>query len=180
MTTDEYAREQRLRKQAELQSLYTNLASFREREASYIQFSTAIPERLVDQITEARYQIEETEGELLTLGDETVGTPARQFYRDAFQAELGENFAEAIKLYKSALRYTHPDAGAALRSLRYKIKVESGQGVDNAWASISGGSSSRLWIGLAVLLIIALIAIFAFSGRFNSPTPPAAGMEPTA
>ena len=100
MATYEYSREQRLRKQAELQSLYTNLTSLREREASYIEASMTVPERLVGQIEEIRQEVINVERELLTLGDETLEMPARQFYREAFEAESAEDLPKAIKLYK--------------------------------------------------------------------------------
>ena len=87
---DVYAREQRLRKQAELQSLYTNLASLRRDrgEASYIEASVIIPERLVNQINELRQDILRVERELAALGDEAVETPGFRFYREAFLYKL--------------------------------------------------------------------------------------------
>jgi hypothetical protein len=180
MVTYEHSREQRLRKQAELQSLYTNLASLREREASYIEASMTIPERLVSQIKEIRQEVIKVERELLALGDETLEAPARQFYREAFASESTEDLAKAIKSYKKASRYAHPDAGAALRSIRYLIKIGKAP-ASTIWtpASISQ-SRNRLWIGLTVGLAIMLIAIFAFNNRFPTQSPPAVAVEPTA
>jgi hypothetical protein len=180
MATYEHSREQRLRKQAELQSLYTNLVNLREREASYIEASMTIPERLVSQIKEVRQEVIKVERELLALGDETLEMPARQFYREAFEAESAEDLPKAIKLYKRASRHAHPDAGAALRSIRYFIKTGKAP-ADTIWTPASlSQSRSRLWIGLTVGLVIALMAIFAFNSRFPTQSPPAAAVEPTA
>jgi hypothetical protein len=111
-----------------------------------------------------------------------VESPARQFYREAFEAELAGNLSEAITLYKSASRHTHPDAGAALRSVRYAIKTAKNKSVaGRIWAPVSTGQPrGGLWLGLAVVLIIVLIGIFAFSGGLPSTSPPAVAEEPTA
>ena len=71
MATDVHAREQRLRKQAELQSLYLNLANLRKQETTYIESSAGLPELLVHQINDLRQEISGVEDELLTLNDET-------------------------------------------------------------------------------------------------------------
>ena len=71
MTDDITSREQRIRKEAELQSLYAALASFRGREASYIQDSAAIPDVLVNQINETRRDIERVETEIFALTEQT-------------------------------------------------------------------------------------------------------------
>ena len=175
--TDEYSREQRLRKQAEIQSLYTNLTNLREREASYIQFSTAIPEQVSKQIAETRQKIQATENELVILGDQTFDTSAREFYRVGFEAEAAGDFDEALKQYKNAARHDHPDANAALRSLRYRMKtgkLKAGTGV-SPWA----GRPSRtlFWLGAAGIIIIVLIALFVLGRGFGTETPSAAAVE---
>jgi len=58
MATDVHAREQRLRKQAELQSLFLNLANLRKQEATYIEASAGLPEFLVRQITNCATRLE--------------------------------------------------------------------------------------------------------------------------
>jgi hypothetical protein len=177
--TDEHSREQRLRKQAEIQSLYTNLTSLREREASYVQFSTAIPEQVGKQIVEVQQKIQATENELVALGDETFDTPARQFYRDGLQAEAAGNFDEALKQYKNATRHDHPDGNAALRSLRYRIKTENLKTGAGAWAATSSGRPSRtlFWLGAAGVIIIVLIALFFLGRGFGTESPSAAAVE---
>lgn len=170
MATDVHSREQRLRKQAELQSLYLNLASLREREASYMDFSTVIPERLANQINETRQEMQQVEDELLTLGDETISSPARQPYWEAFAAELSGDLAQAINLYKSASRHTHPDAGAALRSVRYAVRTAKSKTAGGTWTRVSVRSRNRFWIGLAIILIIIFIVMFVLAGRFKPET----------
>ncbi|HEX9923539.1 MAG TPA: hypothetical protein VGD99_12855 [Anaerolineae bacterium] len=187
MTTDVHVREQRLRKQAELQSLYSNLANLRDTaEASYIQASAAIPERLINQINDVRREIALVEHQLLVLQDETVQTPGHEFYQQAFQAELAQNFDEALTLYKKAARYSYLDAHPAARSLRYLIKTSrSKSATPNVWVSLPAGKSrNRLLIGLASLLILALIVAFAVNSFSTQPrnvvsAEPAATTTPT-
>jgi hypothetical protein len=181
MTTDEYSREQRLRKQAELQSLYTNLANLRAREASYIEFGTIIPDLLISQINEVRHKIEAVENELLALGDKTIESPARQAYRDAFAAELAGDITKAISLYRNASRHNHPDGNAALRSVRYAVKTARGKLGGGPWAPVPAvRPRTRVWIALAILLIVVLIVAFSLRGRFTSDTLPAVAEESTA
>jgi len=183
MATDEHFREQRLRKQAELQSLYLNLANLRKQEATYIEASAGLPDLLVHQINEVRQEIRSVEAELLTLNDESIQTPARQFYREAFEAELAGDSDKAIKLYRNASHYNHPDAGVAIRSVRYSRKVAKNKaaGVGKTWVSPSPARQlrNRLLVGLATLLILVLIVIF-ISSRFFSPPLEVASAEPTA
>jgi cell division septation protein DedD len=163
--TDEYSREQRLRKQAEIQSLYTNLTSLREREASYIQFSTVIPGQVKNQIAETRQKIGTTETEIVALGDPSFDTPAHQFYRDGMEAETVGNIDEALRLYKNAARYNHPDANAAVRSLRYRMKTQSLKAGGSA--AVAGLSPKILfWLGAAGIIII-LMATFVWSQSFT-------------
>jgi hypothetical protein len=156
MATDVHSREQRLRKQAELQSLHLNLANLRKQEATYIEASAGLPELLVHQINDLRHVIRGVEDELLALNDESIQTPARQFYREAFEAELADDYDKAIKLYKNASHYNHPDAGVAIRSVRYARKLASNKaaGGARAWTSTASVNQSwyRLLIGLAGLL----------------------------
>ena len=174
MSTDVYTREQRLRKQAELPSLYTNLASLRTRgEASYIEASAAIPERLFNQINELRQAIVRVERELVTLGDESVATRGHEFYREAFDAELAGDLSKAMDLYKSAARYGHPDANAALRSLRYTAR-KTGGGLPGGWLG------NGFWPGLVVLSVVAIMAVMVLSNRFTAPPSTVGAIEPTA
>jgi len=88
MAASVHTREQRLRKQAELQSLYSNLANLREgSEASYIAANAVVPERLITQINELRGKLQAVENELVALGDESTLSSGRQFYWEAFDAE---------------------------------------------------------------------------------------------
>lgn len=184
MATDVHAREQRLRKQAELQSLFLNLANLRKQEATYIEVSAALPEFLVHQINELRQDIKGVEAELLTLNDETVNTPARQFYREAFEAELAGDYEKAIKLYKSASHYNHPDAGVAIRSVRYARKMAQNKaaGVRRNWRSPASLSQTRnrILIGLAALLLLILVGVFLIARNLFSPPPETASLVPTA
>jgi hypothetical protein len=184
MATDEHLREQRLRKQAELQSLYLNLANLRKQEATYIETSAGLPDLLVHQINEVRQEIRQVEDELLGLHDEAIQTSARQFYREAFEAERAGDSDKAIKLYRNASHYNHPDAGAAIRSVRYarKIAKSKAAGAGKSWVSPSSArqARNRFLVGLAALLILVLIVIFALNNLFFSSPPEAASAEPTA
>jgi hypothetical protein len=173
MAASVHSREQRLRKQAELQSLYSNLANLRDgAEASYIAAGALIPERLVVQINETRQAIEKVENELLALNDESIRSPGRQFYREGFEAEQAGDFDRALKLYKKAARHTHPDAAAAARSLRYLIRTSRSKSVIARPSLIpvpSQQSRNRLLVGLAACSLFALIAAFAING-LSSPS----------
>jgi hypothetical protein len=184
MATDVHAREQRLRKQAELQSLFLNLANLRKQEATYIEASAGLPEFLVRQITELRHEIRAVEDELLTLNDETVKTSARQFYREAFEAELSGDYDKAIKLYKSASHYNHPDAGVAIRSVRYarKLAQNKAAGVGRTWSppASTRQTRNRLLIGLAMLFLLILVGIFLIASGFFAPPPETTSLGATA
>ncbi len=178
---DVYAREQRLRKQAELQSFYTNLASLRRDrgEASYIEASAIIPERLVNQINELRQDILRVERELAALGDDAVEAPGPRLYREAFETELAGDTRKALNLYKSASRHTHPDAGAALRSLRYRAAKKPASG--HLWqAKADGQTRLGWWLGLGAGLIVVLVVIFAIGRSWTSPSSPVVAIEITA
>jgi hypothetical protein len=176
---DVYAREQRLRKQAELKSLYTNLASLRRDrgEAGYIEASAIIPERLVNQINELRQDILRVERELAALGDEAVEAPGSRFYREAFETELAGDTRKALNLYKSASRHTHPDANAALRSLRYRMAKKPASG--HLWQA-DGQAHSRLWLGLGAGLIMMLVLIMVLGRSLTSPSLPIVAVGTTA
>jgi len=183
MAADIHSREQRLRKRAELQSLYGNLASLREREASYIAASAVIPELLLNQINEQRQQIEQLENELLALDDETIQKPARQSYREAFEAEQSNELEKAQKLYKNAARSAHPDAEAALRSIRYQLRTSRNR---VSTASQLGAltakppSKNRFWIGLILILILLLGAIVTGYRFWFTASPEANAVKPTS
>ena len=182
MATDVHFREQRLRKQAELQSLRLNLANLRKQEATYIEASAGIPELLTNQINEIRHEITTVEDELLTLNDESIQSPARQFYQEALVAELAEDLDKATKLYKSASRYAYPDASAALRRVRYSLKTAKNRAAANkVWMpAATRQSRNRLLMGLAVFLILLLIVIFGVSIRLSSTPEEVVALEPTA
>ena len=182
MAVDVYSREQRLRKRAELQSLYSNLAGLRKQEASYIAVSAAIPELLINQINEVRHAVEAVENELRALGDETLQTPAHQFYRDAFETDQAGDIAKANKLYKSAARYEHPDAEAAIRSLRYRIKISKNRSAaGKVWLPTPASrAKNRLLTGLAIVLTLLLIVILVVAGRFLTQLEGIAVVTPTS
>jgi hypothetical protein len=184
MTVDEHAREQRLRKQAELQSLYVNLANLRDREASYISASAAIPELLYNQINEQRHKLNRIEDELLALKDESLQTPGRQQYRQGFAAELAGNLEQALKHYKSVSRSAHPDAEAAQRSIRYRMRASKRALTSPpVWdAKAMAQSRHRLFWGAAILGLSALVVTLVIIGPGGesaavleatpTPTPP--------
>ena len=166
MANDITSREQRIRKEAELQSLYATLTSFRGREASYIQDSAAIPEVLTTQINETRRDIERVEDELIALTGKASEERSRSIYRQAFETELAGDFAKAIKGYKSAGRYGHFDATAAVRSVRYRRKRARTEPAGDARIIIPGNQSrNRVLIGSALLLLLVLLVAFIFNGR---------------
>ncbi len=141
-------REHRLRIQAELQNLITELQHQRQREAEHLKSVSGVPQFTKDKIHELRRRIIQLEDEL--QADEK--SPAQRWYREGFAAELRGDAKKAIKLYKQAARKKYPDADAALRSMRY-----------NARANKAG------WlIGLGILAAIA-IAAFIF-WRLFAPT----------
>ena len=168
MADDISSREQRLRKEAELQSLYVVLANYREREASYIEASAAIPELLINQINETRHNIANVEDELASLADKASESKGVQLYRHGFEAELAGDYPRAIKSYRSAGRYGHPDASPALRSVRYLERTAKTKVATGASSPASFSRSKNLFvIGLvAVLIIILVVALVA------NPTSP--------
>jgi hypothetical protein len=176
------SREQRLRKQAELQSLYLALANLREREATFVEAQAAIPELIIKQINEARYQIEHLERELYAPDEDSPEALGRQFYREAFGAEQSGDFPKAIKIYKSAARYGHPDADASISHLRYLIKYgKKGTATNRTWIPPSGSySKRRFFLGLLAIVVIILILIFFLDGRSPAEPQQAIAVEATS
>jgi hypothetical protein len=183
MAASAYSRAQRLRKQAERQSLYSDLAGLRKQEASYITVSATIPEQILHQINEIRHKIEEVEKELSTFQGESLESPGRRFYQEAFEAELAGDLAKALKLYKRAARHDHPDAAAAGRSVSYLIKTAKSKKVaGKPWGPASVSQSrNRALIAIVTFLILALTLVIALNGRFpRSQSQEAIAVEPTA
>lgn len=176
MAADVHSREQRLRKQAELQRFSLNLANLRKQEASYIEVSASIPELLLNQINETRREIRNVEEELLTLNDESIRSQARQFYIEAFEAELNVDIDKAIKLYRNAARYNHPDAGLALRSLRYHLKTTKNKAAARTWTPPAPilSSRGRLLLGLTAGSVLILAGIFVIQTYLIVPSEVAA------
>lgn len=182
MTSDIISREQRLRMQAELQSLYTALSSLRERETSYIESTATIPLQFLNQINDIRQKIVKVESELVALEDEAAELPAQKFYRQGFEAELSGNFSKAVKLYRSAARYSHPDGNAALRSVRHLSKTtKRGSIAAERWMRTSSRQSrNRVMVILGILVIIVLFAIVALQGRPPADLQEAVASAPSA
>jgi len=181
VTDDITSREDRIRKKAELQSLYATLANLRGREASYIEDSAAIPDVLFNQINEARRDIERVETALFVPTDKTSEGRSRSSYRQAFEAEVAGDFSKAIKQYRSAGRYGHPDGSAAVRSLRYLMRAAKRKSTPQIQMPISGSRSrNRLLIALAGLLLLVLIAAFVLNGRSSLAPQESGAVAPTA
>lgn len=163
---DSLSREQRIRKQAELQALYNALSNLRDRELSYIEASAAVPELSINQTNQIRHRIVAIEDELLAVSGEedSSETFAHRFYREGFEAELAGDSDKAIKLYKKADRYDHQDAEMAIRSLRYRIKRERTIPRDlQAWLPPPAHNlRNRLMVGVAAVLICTPLAIIIF------------------
>ena len=167
MTAGTNTREQRLRKQAELQSLSRDLATLRKQEGEYISTQAVVPAQLMQQIGKIRQQTKRVEDELLLLEEESIDIPAYQFYRKAFAAELDKAYDEALKLYKNAARHSHGDAQAASRSLRYRLKTAKPK--TTAWSSISSERPrTRFPWGVIVALLI-FVALFSFALSYGVP-----------
>lgn len=180
MTSNIYSREQRLRKQADLQSRYGNLTNLRHREARYIRASAVVPELLINQINELRHEIQNIEQELVALDDETVQSTAHQYYWDGFAAELAENYDKAIKLYKNAARHAHPDASAAIRSVRYQLKNSRSKSNQTWLPRPTTRYRNSLLIGLGLILVLILIGLVALGNRDRSSSSRAVAATMTA
>lgn len=170
-------REQRLRKHAELQSLWAALTNLRLREASYIENSVEIPALLLAQINKTQQEILEAVSALAGLKDQTVQSPAFRVYRLAVEEELAGNLAKAAKLYRSAARHNHPDGRAALQSGRYRLKSSNNGG----WATALFRLPGVLWlISLAATLIFGVAAVPALVRYPPRQEPFAINIEATA
>ena len=180
---DVNSREQRLRKEAELQSRSGHLANLREREASYIQAAAVVPELLHNQINEVRHEIQRVERELQALQDNSMELPGRRLYWEGFAAESAGELSKALKLYKDASRYAYADAGPAIRSVRYRMKSPRGRATtgSSVWTSVPTQSTrNRLLIGLILFLILVLLVAFVITGYLPSRSERAAGETVTA
>ncbi|MDM8521556.1 hypothetical protein QUF64_16040 [Anaerolineales bacterium HSG6] len=175
MTSDINIREQRLRKQAELQSMHINLASLRKQEASYISASALVPEILVNQINEVRNEIKKVERDLLALQPNLEDETARKLYWDAFDAELANDFKQANKLYRNASRYNYPDAEAAIQSTRHALKAVKVGNTATIWSYTPVASERKgVVIGFVILLMVLLVGllVISFSNRILTAKPP--------
>lgn len=179
MAAEQLSREQRLRLQAELQSLYGTLANLRDREFSYMDATATVPMLFGNQVDEVRRQIAEKERQLY-LGED-VSTPdarGRQFYAEAFAAEQAGELSKAVKLYRNAARYSHPDGNLAARSVRYRQKAAKTQDTP-PWMPAQGQTRNRILWALAVIVIFLALAVFVVIG-FNAGSSQTIAAEVTA
>ncbi len=168
MATDQLSREQRLRLQAELQSLFGTLTNLREREVSYMSATATVPTLFNQQINDIRRQIAEIERQLFPGEDpRTPEAQSRRLYAEAFSAELTGDLAKAVKLYRNAARYSHPDANLAIRSIRHRQKTGKTQNTPIWMSSARSQTKNRLLMVLAVVVICLALAVFTVM-RFNS------------
>ncbi|OQY28879.1 MAG: hypothetical protein B6243_11665 [Anaerolineaceae bacterium 4572_5.2] len=153
-------REQRLRIQAELQSLTTELQHLRQREAEHLKSVSGAPQFTTNKIRELRQRIIQLEDDL-QAGEKS---PAQELYRAGFAAELLGDTKKAIRLYKQAARKKYPDADAALRSMRYDARSDK-----TGWL-----------IGLGILAAIAIAAFIIWRlSAANTETTTANKITPT-
>ena len=146
-------REHRLRIQAELQNLITELQHQRQREAEHLKSVSGVPQFTKDKIHKLRRRIIQLEDEL-QAGKKS---PAQQWYREGFAAELRGDAKKAIKLYKQAARKKYPDADAAL----YCMKCYA-------------NTNKKSWlIGAAILLVVVLAAFVAWQFSTTPSETPA-------
>lgn len=148
----------RLRVQAELQSLYTQLSNLREREADYFQTVSGVPAWLLSKIDETRRNIFRLEDELQTLDPRLAETTAKRLYREAYDAEIVENWKNAEQLYRQSERHHHPDAESARHSLRQR---------QNAGAPVS--QSMVGWLIFLAIGIVILALIYVNNAQVNQP-----------
>ena len=175
------SREQRIRKEAQLQSLYTSLANYRKQEVTYIENAAAIPMVLINQINEARHEIIQIEGELFSPSSQPSKHRAGDYYQQAVEAELAGDLNAALKLYRSAGRHGHADANAAMRRIRYQQKQAKSKPANNRIPLPVRQSKNRLIAGLAGLVIILLIiTTIALGGRSPAEPPNVAAIESSA
>lgn len=182
MAVDVQAREQRLRKQAELQSLQLNLTSLRKQEASYISASAAIPEMLLNQIIEQRQKIKQIEADLLDLKSGLVLISGREPYWEGCEAETAGEYKKAIKLYKKADRSNYADADAAIRSLRYRMRMEKNKAAAGTrWsAPATASGKGRLLVGTVVGVGLILTVLLVANRGMGADTALSGTITPTA
>lgn len=171
-------RELRLRKQAELQSLYTNLATLRKQEASY---ASIVPERLLGQINEVRGEIRTIEETLLTLDEKIFASSGRDLYWQGFEAELAGDFQQALKLYRNASRRTYPDAEPAAQSMRRGNKAAKPHSFE-LWLPVSSVNPlrKRLVLGTTVVFVLMLLLCATYQvSQLFMPLSQAIAVEPT-
>lgn len=171
------SREQRIRKQAELQSLIGSLANLREREASYIDASARIPKLFHSQLNEIRRQIAELEEELADRSDASGEEKGRQLYAEAFATELAGDLSKAAGLYKKAARYSHRDANAAVRSVRYQIKSRKTKTTEIWLPTARRQGNNRWFLAVILVLILILLVVFLLNWPVNPGTEPAIAVE---
>lgn len=148
----------RLRVQAELQSLYTQLSNLREREADYFQTVSGVPAWLVSKINETRRNIFRLEDELHTLDPRLAETAAKRLYREAYDAETVEDWKNAERLYRQAERHHHPDAESARHSLKHRQNAGT-----PARQSVAG------WLIFGAIVVVALVLIYINNTQPGQP-----------
>jgi anti-sigma-K factor RskA len=154
------SREQRIRKQAELQRLYTTLNNLRERETSYIDTSARTPLLFNNQVDDVRQQIIALEQELAVGSQaDAAESKGRALYAEGFAAELSAELDKAVGLYKKAARYSHPDATPAVRSVRYKIKRGRTRTTEIYLPSGTRSKRSRWLVWLAMLMVAIVLFV---------------------
>jgi len=182
MAVDAQTREQRLRKQAELQSLQLNLTSLRKQESSYISVDATIPDLLLRQISEQRQKIQQVEADLLALSDEPEPISGRDLYWEGCQAEQVGDYKKALKLYKKSARANYADAAAAGRSVRYRMRSEKAKKVaaGNRWATtVAAQTRGRLLAGTVAGVGLILTVLLVANGGTGSDTSLTGTITPT-
>lgn len=180
MAAERLTREQRLRLQAELQSLYGTLANLREREYSYMNATATVPTLFRNQLNDVRRQIAEVERQLFQEEEPTTTEArGRRYYAEGFAAELAGDLDTALKFYRRAARFSHADGNQAARSVRYHQKVDRIQSTP-AWVpGVSPGKTrNRVLLVLAVLVILLAVAVFVTIG-LNTGSPQTVAAEVT-
>jgi hypothetical protein len=156
---EKLSREQRIRKQAELQSLYSTLSNLRGRELSYMEASARIPRLVHTQIDGVRQKMVSLEEELAgTTDEDPAEAKGRRFYAEAFEAERAGELEKALGIYKKASRYSHSDAAQAIRSVRYQIKRGKTKTAE-IWLPTGPKQHGNRLLWLFVLALLAIILV---------------------
>ena len=174
------SREQRIRKQAELQSLYGSLANLRERETSYIDASARIPELFHSQLDDTRRQIAELELELAAPNDDSAEVKGRELYALGFEAELAGEFSKAEKAYKKSARYSHRDASAAIRSVRYQVKRGRTKTTEIWLPTAKRQGNNRWFLAVVLILLLILVIVLLLNWPSRQSTQPVIAVEFTS